>query len=371
MSEPMNRRHFLGVAASTSLGLACPPPGPTRRWPVQKLSWVSWAPAVGARPWPMASSNSPASRSPMSATLIRARAERAAAVGAKVKRPDARRPSATSASILDDKTVDAGDRRHLQSLARPRRHPGLRGRQACLRREAVQPQSRARANCWSRRPASTRRHVQMGNQRRSWPKIIEAIAAGARRGHRPGLPRPVVVSRTTGPPSARARKPRSPDGLDYDLWQGPAPRRPFHSNYLHYNWHWFWHWGNGELGNNGIHMIDLCRWGLGVDYPDRTSPPRAAASATRTIRKRPDTHIVNFDFEGRKTITWEGLSCTSLPGGKGADVIFVGDKGSLMINGNGYTIHDPRARRSARKPAPAAMPCTPATCWTRSVRQAP
>ena len=60
-----------------------------------------------------------------------------------------------------------------------------------------------------------------------------------------------------------------PKGLDYALWQGPAPHRPFRSNYLHYNWHWFWHWGNGELGNNGVHYVDICRWGLGVDYPTR------------------------------------------------------------------------------------------------------
>ena len=58
-----------------------------------------------------------------------------------------------------------------------------------------------------------------------------------------------------------------PAGVDYAMWQGPAPDRPFMANRFHYNWHWFWNWGTGELGNNGIHGLDVARWGLGVNGP--------------------------------------------------------------------------------------------------------
>jgi len=56
-----------------------------------------------------------------------------------------------------------------------------------------------------------------------------------------------------------------PDGVHYDLWLGPAPKRPFNPNRFHYNWHWNWDYGNGEVGNQGVHQMDLAVWGLGVD----------------------------------------------------------------------------------------------------------
>ncbi len=137
----------------------------------------------------------------------------------------------------------------------------------------------------------------------------------------------------------RGKEAPVPAALDYDLWQGPAPHRPFHTNYLHYNWHWFWHWGNGELGNNGIHMLDLCRWGLGVDFPTRVTSS-GGRYRFQDDQETPDTHVVCFDFPGRKTITWEGLSCNRLPAGKGADVMFVGENGTLVIDGQDYRVYD-------------------------------
>jgi len=62
-----------------------------------------------------------------------------------------------------------------------------------------------------------------------------------------------------------------PAGVHYDLWLGPAPQHEFTANRFHYNWHWFWDYGNGDLGNQGVHQLDMARWGLGVKYPTKVS----------------------------------------------------------------------------------------------------
>jgi predicted dehydrogenase len=186
--------------------------------------------------------------------------------------------------------------------------------------------------------AKHKRLVQMGNQRRTWPRIVEAIEE-VRKGTigRAYLAQSWYLN--TRPNIGRGKEAPAPADLNYDLWQGPATHRPFHTNYLHYNWHWFWHWGNGELGNNGIHMLDLCRWGLGVDFPTRVTSA-GGRYRFQDDQETPDTHLVCFDFPGRKTATWEGLSCNRLPAGKSADVIFYGDNGTLIIDGNGYKVYD-------------------------------
>lgn len=62
-----------------------------------------------------------------------------------------------------------------------------------------------------------------------------------------------------------------PAGVHYDLWTGPAPLRPFTRNHFHYNWHWFWDYGNGDLGNQGIHQVDMARYALQLKFPNKVS----------------------------------------------------------------------------------------------------
>ncbi len=187
------------------------------------------------------------------------------------------------------------------------------------------------------------RCVQMGNQRRSGEKIIEAMKI-----LREGQIGTVYYSRSwyaanrgpigTGTPAD------VPPNIDYELWQGPAPRQPYTSNRLHYNWHWAWNYGNGELGNNGIHSIDLSRWGLQVDYPIRV-----VSSGGRYCfdddQQTADTQVVSFEFEGKKQIVWECLSCNRYGAdGSGFGATFHGDKGTLRLNEWGYTIFDEKAK---------------------------
>ena len=99
---------------------------------------------------------------------------------------------------------------------------------------------------------------------------------------------------------------RSAAWLEYNLWQGPAPEQPFQDNILHYNWHFFWHLGNGEIGNNGVHTIDLCRWALGVDFPTRVT---AAGGRYKFVddQQTPDTLTATWECND-KILQWEGLS---------------------------------------------------------------
>lgn len=130
-----------------------------------------------------------------------------------------------------------------------------------------------------------------------------------------------------------------PDWLDFDLWQGPAPRRPYKDNLIHYNWHWHWHWGNGELGNNGVHAVDLARWGMDVDFPTRVTSS-GGRYRFDDDQETPDTQVVAWEFEDR-AILWEGLSCYPMGlDGTAFGVSFHGDKGTMKLFDSGYHIYD-------------------------------
>lgn len=184
------------------------------------------------------------------------------------------------------------------------------------------------------------RVLQMGNQRRSWPNVLAAIAE--LRGGVIGRPYFAKTWYTNNRPSIGVGKTTEvPSWLNYELWQGPAPRVPFKDNLIHYNWHWFWHWGTGEALNNGTHMVDLARWGLGVDYPIKVSS-NGGRYRYKDDWETPDTQVINLEFENNTFMTWEGRSCNGRTiEGSSVGVMFYAENGSMLIEGgNGYTIYD-------------------------------
>jgi predicted dehydrogenase len=130
-----------------------------------------------------------------------------------------------------------------------------------------------------------------------------------------------------------------PPQLDWDLWQGPAPRRPYKDNIHPYNWHWFRIYGTGETLNNGTHEIDVCRWALGVDYPKRIT-----SSGGRYHFKDDwqfyDTLVTSFDY-GDKMISWEGKCCQGMK-------YYNRDRGSAIMGTTGLGAHRSRRLRGLR-----------------------
>jgi predicted dehydrogenase len=185
----------------------------------------------------------------------------------------------------------------------------------------------------------SKRVFQMGNQRRSFPNMQQAI----REIHQGIIGKAYfargwyVNNRTSiwhGKPAA------VPAWLDYELWQGPAPRRPYRDNVIHYNWHWFWHWGTGEALNNGTHEIDVCRWALGLDWPVRVAS-NGGRYHYQDDWETPDTQTISWDYAEGKTIAWEGRSCNDYPAERLArGVMIYGTEGSALLDGNNYTIFD-------------------------------
>lgn len=184
------------------------------------------------------------------------------------------------------------------------------------------------------------RKVQMGSQRRSWPNVIAAIQE-VKEGviGRPYYGKGWYANNRESIGKGKAVE--VPSWLNYDLWQGPAPRTAYKDNILHYNWHWFWNWGTGEGGNNGTHMVDLLRWGMGVEYPVSVN------SSGGRFRydddwETPDTQVVSWKFANNTMMDWEGRSCN----GRNVEdtsvgVAFYGEKGTLVIGGgNTYKIYD-------------------------------
>ena len=183
-----------------------------------------------------------------------------------------------------------------------------------------------------------RKLVQMGTQQRSSPHTIEVVDK-IRQGAigRPYFAKCWYVN--TRKSIGVGKEVSVPPQLDWDLWQGPAPRQPYKDNIHPYNWHWFKIYGTGETLNNGTHEVDVCRWALGVDYPKQIT-----ASGGRYQSKDDwqfyDTLVTSFEYDDAM-ISWEGKSCQGMKYyDRDRGSIILGTKATILVDRDGYEIYD-------------------------------
>ena len=188
---------------------------------------------------------------------------------------------------------------------------------------------------------AARRHdriVQLGTQRRS-----AAHFASAAELVRSGKLGKVPFARTwiAGNRKSIGHKPDGPvpPGVDYDLWLGPAPERPFNPNRFHYNWHWNWDYGTGEIGNNGIHALDMARFVLGLEAPLRVTSGGGKLFYDDD-QQTPDTLVTTFDFPHTCLIwehrIWSKTGFEVEPFG----IVLYGEKGTLVFDRKGWQVRD-------------------------------
>ena len=193
--------------------------------------------------------------------------------------------------------------------------------------------------------ASAKKHdrlVQMGSQRRSIGNVQQMVQQ-----LRAGVIGNVYLAQCF---YSRRRAPigfgkaiAAPAELDWDLWQGPAPRTAYRDNIHPYNWHWFWRWGTGEALNNGVHLLDVARWALDVTYPTKVN---SFGGRWHDVGlddwEAPDTQQIQLEYGPQRGITWFGRSTDTFgPGFKSEGIVFFGNKGILDYNGgSGFTVYD-------------------------------
>lgn len=234
--------------------------------------------------------------------------------------------------VMDDPDID------VVSIASPNHWHALTTIWACQAGKDVYVEKPGSHNIWEGRKMVEAAHkydriVQHGVQLRSSPAVQEAIQL-MRDGYigRVYMARGIVFR--WRPSIGDQGFSPIPDGIDYDLWTGPAPKRPFTRNLVHYNWHWNWDYGNGDVGNQGIHETDLCMWGLDVGLPTKITS-MGGKFLWDDAKEVPEvlTSVYNYPEEN-KIIQFEVRPwCTNEEGGATVGNIFYGDKGYLVVDG--------------------------------------
>jgi predicted dehydrogenase len=202
-------------------------------------------------------------------------------------------------------------------------------------------------------PRKYNRIVQGGTQRRSSGRIRKAMQL-----LHGGVIGDIYMARAIvfGVRDSIGFQPLAPPplNLDWNLWLGPAPQQQYHANLVHYNWHWFWDFGNGELGNNGSHQIDVARWGLRKGLPSKVYST-GGRLGYKDQAQTPNTQIATYDYPDATILVCEtrGLY-TNAEGGVRWGVHFYGSKGYMSIDPKGmYQIFQGRSEKP--EPDPGAL----------------
>ncbi|ALJ05448.1 dehydrogenase [Pseudalgibacter alginicilyticus] len=183
--------------------------------------------------------------------------------------------------------------------------------------------------------------VQMGNQQRSSLQSQEMIK-GIREGVIGDVYNAIAFYTSKRGPVPHQTKTAPPEGLDWDLFQGPAPRRDYTDNTWDYNWHWYgWDYGTAEMGNNATHELDIARWALDVKYPEHVEVKSGKFHYVDDGWEMYDTMEATFRFAGNRTIQWDGRSRNGYDKyGSGRGTIIYGSNGSIFVNRDGYKQYD-------------------------------
>jgi predicted dehydrogenase len=267
--------------------------------------------------------------------------ERAQSILAKAGAPKAAE-FADMRKMLDSKEVDA------VSIATPNHWHALATIWACRAGKDVyceKPASHNIYEAWKMIEVAreTKRMVQIGSQSRSTPHKIRAIQELHN-----GIIGPLYMAKGLCFKRRRSIGKTPPEpvppGLDWDLFLGPAPMRPYTKNRFAYNWHWFWDTGNGDIGNQGIHEMDLCRWALG----DIGLPQTAVSTGGKFVydddQETPNTQYASFSY-GAKQITFEVRGLLTGPeGGQPVGTypvgnLYFGSDGWMWLDERGYQVY--------------------------------
>lgn len=188
--------------------------------------------------------------------------------------------------------------------------------------------------------------VQMGNQQRSSVETNEVIAA-IHKGEIGDVYKAIAFYVNGRGEVPIPTKMAPPKGLDWELFQGPAPRKDYMDDTWNYNWHWYgWDYGTAEMGNNATHELDIARWAMDVEYPEHVSVIAGKHQHKKDGWEMYDTMEATFKYSNNRVIQWDGQSRNKHNKyGKGRGTIIYGSNGSVFIDRGGYAMYDLKGKK--------------------------